>query len=124
MKTIKDLKDIKAEQFYGLLFDARNKMHRSHLATKSYSEHKALNEFYDEILDLSDEFLECYQGQFGKLTFEEHEITESDSINYLHKFADKTKKFQESIKESHLKNIIDEMIALTYRTLYKLKFLN
>jgi len=123
MKTIKDLKDINVEQFYGLLFDARNKIHSFHLKTKSYSEHKALNEFYDEILDLTDEFLECYQGQFGLITFEDYQLTDNDSVAYLSKFVEKVKKFQDLTKESHLKNIIDEMIALTYRTLYKLKFL-
>lgn len=123
MKTIKDLKQLKTEQFYGLLFDARTMTHKMHLETKSYSTHKALNDFYSEIEDLADEYIECFQGQYGILDLEETSIDENDPISYISEFVDKTKKYQETVKDSHLKNIIDEIISLCYKTLYKLKHL-
>lgn len=124
MKTIKDLKAITIEQFTSLLFEARNVTHINHLKSKSYSEHIALNEFYSGLLELADEFIETYQGQYGIINITNEEKIDSDSsIAYLTNFVDKTRKFNCSIdeKDSHLKNIIDEMTALTYKTLYKLK---
>lgn len=124
MKNIKDLKAITIEQFVSLLFEARNVTHINHLKSKSYSEHKALNEFYSEILELADEFIETYQGQYGIINITNEEKSDVDSsITYLTNFVDKIRKYNFSldVKDSHLKNIIDEMTALTYKTLYKLK---
>ena len=50
------------------LFEARDVIHILHLNTTSYSEHKALNEFYDSWLDLADSFIETYQGKYGRIT--------------------------------------------------------
>lgn len=124
MKTIKDLKNITIEQFVSLLFEARDITHIDHLKSKSYSEHIALNDFYSNIIELSDEFIETYQGQYGIINISnKEEKSDMSSINYLMNFVDKIRKFNYSMdeKDSHLKNIIDEMTALTYKTLYKLK---
>ena len=124
MKTIKDLKNITIEQFVSLLFEARDISHNYHLKSKSYSEHIALNEFYSKILELTDEFVETYQGQYGIINITNEEKSDINlPINYLMSFVDKIRKYNFSldVKDSHLKNIIDEMTALTYKTLYKLK---
>jgi len=49
------------------LFEVRDQIHFLHLNTTSYSEHKALNEFYETWLDLADKFIETYQGKYGKI---------------------------------------------------------
>lgn len=124
MKTIEDLKTITVNQYYALLFEARNYSHNFHLKTKSYSEHVALNEFYSELIDIADEFIETYQGQYGLIEIDDSKkIQQENSIKYLMEFVEKTIKFNESLKDSHLKNIIDEITSLTYKTLYKLKYL-
>ena len=41
-------------KFLGLLFQSRDTMHLTHLDTRSFAEHKALNAYYDGILDLTD----------------------------------------------------------------------
>ena len=46
----------------GIMFAGRTVTHIQHLKTKSYAEHKALNEFYDEIIDLADGLAEATQG--------------------------------------------------------------
>ena len=47
------------------LFHARTNAHVLHLRTRSYAAHKALNEFYDEIVELTDDLAESYQGRYG-----------------------------------------------------------
>ena len=47
------------------VFAARNLAHLEHWKTKSYAQHKALNEFYDGIISGIDRIVETYQGAFG-----------------------------------------------------------
>ena len=56
---------MKCAEFVGMLFLARDVAHSVHLNTRSYSKHKALGKFYDEIVDLADKFAEAYQGKHG-----------------------------------------------------------
>jgi hypothetical protein len=108
------------------LFEARQVAHNVHLQTKSYSEHKALNRFYEDVLDLTDSLVESYQGQYGILTGYEKLIQiepVNEMVNYLEDCAKIFALGRDAMKDSdsHLKNILDEIVSLTYSTLYKLK---
>jgi DNA-binding ferritin-like protein len=50
-----------------LCFEARTKAHIAHLQTRSYAAHKALNEYYDGIVDIADSLAEAFQGREGIL---------------------------------------------------------
>lgn len=107
------------------LFEARDFAHGAHLRTNSYAQHKALNSFYDDIIDLADQFVETYQGQYGIIKFNFDAVKVGDPIPY---FEDAAKMFMEghnSIdkKDTHLHNVLDEITGTTYSLLYKLKFL-
>ena len=107
------------------LFESRQVAHNCHLQTNSYAEHKALQKYYDEILNFIDLFVECYQGQYGILKdYEKIDVSVvKDIATYL---EDCVKIFilgRDSIKDSHLKNVMDEVITLSYQTLYKIKYL-
>ena len=56
---------MKANEFLGLLFLARDVAHSVHLNTRSYSKHVALNIFYERIVGVADDFAEAYQGRYG-----------------------------------------------------------
>jgi hypothetical protein len=116
------------EKFIGQLFLARDVTHSVHLNTRSYAKHKALNKFYTGVIDLADSFAEAYQGKYGLIgpialqsakktnnvvEFLEDQVKEIESTRY--KVVDKDC--------TPLQNIIDEILALYYATLYKLKFL-
>ena len=106
------------------MFEARQVAHNCHLKSKSFSEHKALNSFYDNLLELVDEFVETYQGQYGLLGDCEFSVEGvANALDYLEDCAMLFKVGRDSLKDSHLQNIMDEVVALTYRTIYKLKFL-
>ena len=106
------------------MFEARQVAHNCHLKTKSFAEHKALGGFYEKVLGLVDEFVESYQGQYGLL--EDCELKVESVSNPTQYLDDCDKLFivgREELKDPHLQNIVDEVVALTYRTVYKLKFL-
>ena len=55
-------------QFISTLFASRTQAHVFHLQTPSFAAHKALNEYYDEIVGLTDGIVESYQGKYGIIT--------------------------------------------------------
>jgi len=116
------------ETFMGHLFLARDIAHSVHLSTRSYAKHKALNKFYEGIIELADTFAEAYQGRHGLIgpikrstvkdapnivTFLEASLAEIENTRY--KVCDKN--------DTPLQNIIDEIVGLYLSTIYKLKFL-
>jgi len=106
-------------KFIGTLFQSRDMMHIAHLQTTSFAEHKALNMYYDEILDLTDKFTEAYFG-FAKRT--EIIIPESkvmDSTTHMKEMRAMLDTERNNYP-SELQNIIDEMLGLVDKVLYLL----
>jgi len=56
----------KVTEFISYLFACRTVSHILHLKTNSYATHKALNKFYDELLELTDSIAEKSSGQLGQ----------------------------------------------------------
>ena len=119
---------MKACDFVGILFLARDVTHSVHLNTRSYSKHKALQKFYENIIELADTFAEAYQGRHGLmgpislqsakkttnvLEFLENQLEEIE--------ADRYKVCEES--DTAIQNLIDEVVALYLSTIYRLRFL-
>ena len=119
---------MKAADFIGLFFLARDVTHSVHLNTRSYAKHKALQKFYENIINLADSFAEAYQGRHGLVgpislmsakktsnvvEFLENQLAEIESVRY--DVCDKD--------DAPLQNLIDGIIELYLSTLYKLRFL-
>lgn len=125
--SINEFKNDKSSfsSLFATLFEARDFAHVAHLKSKSFSEHKALNDFYESILDLADSFYETYAGQYGQINFTVTSSKQENVLSYFEDIAKKCHDFHSAIdkKDTHLHNILDEVTALVYRTIYKLKFL-
>ena len=117
---------VKEGEFFGKLFQIRDQMHINHLritGVGSYAGHKALNEFYDAILGLTDSLIESYQGKYGIIEITVPASTKSDAIATLEELAKLTDNGSaySMCKETWIQNQMDEITTLTYQTLYKLK---
>jgi hypothetical protein len=119
---------MKACDFVGLLFLARDVTHSVHLNTRSYSKHVALNIFYDRIIGAADDFAEAYQGRhglMGPITLHSAKKT----ANIIEFLEDSLKEIEDCRYEvvdksdSSLQQLIDNIIEIYLRTLYKLRFL-
>lgn len=118
-----------ADEFMGLLFMSRDVAHREHLKTRSYAAHKALQEFYEGVIEHADDFAEAYQGRYNRLL----DIplldnrSKGEIADVLQSHCDWIEENRTAIcpkTETALHNIIDEIVALYYSTLYKLRFLS
>lgn len=116
------------EDLISVLLHSATQVHVFHLQTKSFAEHKALNEYYDAIPDLADTLAEAYQGKYGILKYKNvSKIEQYESKEQVIEYFNKILKFIENtrpIKEAFIDNIVQEVESLIYSTLYKLKYLN
>ncbi len=113
------------------LLHSQTQVHIFHLQTKSqssYSEHKALQNYYEIIDGLVDGIVESYQGKYEILTdyktikTVDYKSTEQ-VINYFRELDENIEKNRTLVKESYIQNQIDTVQELIYSTLYKLRFL-
>jgi len=103
----------------GALFHSRDTMHLTHLQTTSFAEHKALNEYYDGILELTDTFTETYFGRFKRIDIVIPESKMMSSVEHLKEMQKMIDGERENYS-SELQNIMDEMLGLINKTLYLL----
>jgi len=127
---IKEQKEIKSncEEMVSKLLHSRTQSHVFHLQTKSYAEHKALQDYYEDVVDLIDEITESYQGKYGIIEgYKSYDIVKyqnnSQIIKYFQDLENDVEKLRETIKESYLQSEIDNVTKLINSTIYKLKYL-
>jgi hypothetical protein len=119
---------VKAADFIGLLFLARDVAHSVHLNTRSFSKHMALNIFYERIIDAADDFAESYQGRhglIGAITLQSAKKT-TNVIDFLEESLKQIEDARYEVVDKtdmSLQQLIDNIIEIYLRTLYKLKFL-
>lgn len=115
------------DQFIANLFLARDVAHREHLRTKSYSQHKALGHFYEDIAELADKLTEAYQGRHGIVKnipiltetekYDSVLMCMADKLNYIEK--NRYKAIEKD--DSALQNIVDEIVGEFLSLIYKLE---
>jgi hypothetical protein len=110
------------------LLHSQTQVHIFHLQTKSYSEHKALQGYYEGIDALVDGIIESYQGKYDLVKNYDSAKTEDyksvdQVINYFKSLDSMIEKVRKGVKESFIQNQIDTVQELIYSTIYKLRFL-
>jgi hypothetical protein len=111
--------------FVATLFHSGTNAHFFHLSTNSYAQHKALGNFYSEIIDLADSYCEAFMGRYQQIkVFPSTYHLPKEAISYiesLKQFVDEANK--DLPKDQELINIVAEIQQLIDSTLYKLRFL-
>jgi DNA-binding ferritin-like protein len=93
----------------------------------AFAAHKALQEYYEGIVDLIDGLVETYQGKYGIIEFKEVNNLDNDAsmeniVKYftnLCTFLDKERK-DAKLQDSWIQNDLDNVASLLYSTKYKL----
>lgn len=120
-------------KFFSKIFESKEMAHIYHLQVRgdegSYAKHEALGTYYEEILELLDDTIEIYQGQYGLVdgydTIDTSSTKSKDSLAYFEELAEWLKHGKKCIAEedTHLHSMIDDIFCLIYKTIYKLKFM-
>lgn len=118
-------------QFIAVLFLARDLAHRAHLRTTgpgSFAAHEALGDFYPAVVDLADRLAETYQG--CELTLIDIPLLDNefpgeilDSLKSQARWIKDNRYKAVKKDETHMQQIIDDIVELYDRTIFKLHFL-
>jgi hypothetical protein len=114
--------------FISTLFSSRTQAHIFHLQVKgpgAYATHKALNDYYDGVIDLVDGIVESFQGRYGIIIGYKGEGAYIEDtakiIQYFEALCMFVEKNRGSLpQDSYIQNQIDEVVALIESTKYKL----
>ena len=125
-KTMKDNGGAKIASIIARLFADRTYTHMVHLKTSSFAAHKALNDFYDDVIGLVDGLAETAQGKFGKLSIPVGQVSSdmTNAADVLEASLEEILKDAEGCKVKALCNIVDEIEGLYLSTIYKLRELH
>jgi len=119
-------------KFISKLLESREMAQVYHWTVKgdmgSHAAHLALEAYYTGVIEHIDEIVETYQGQYGLI--EEYDVIDTketkstDKLEYYKQVVEFVKTERTCIKQedTHLHNLIDEVVALLYRTIYKLTY--
>jgi len=114
-----------SSEFIAALLHSGTVAHFMHLSTDSFSVHQALNTYYNEIIDLVDQYAEAYMGRYGQIKKWPQEFhNANDPVKYLESLKDFVEDARKDLpQDSELQNLVDEIADLINSTLYKLRFL-
>lgn len=113
---------MKINEIISELFAVRDSAHMAHLNTDSYAQHKALNEFYDEFLAISDSIIELLIADSGKARGGlQIAIPPSPKASKVMDRADTVLSEIKKITESEaIHNVVDDGLTLVKKTRYLL----
>jgi len=108
-----------------LCFESRTKIHMAHLQTSSYSQHKALEDYYTSIIPAADKFAEAYQGRYNVIdSYPDVLINSIDGLQIVKVVRDWIDQNRKTCGDfSELQNIIDDITGICDSTTYKLAHL-
>lgn len=119
-------------KFISKLLESREMAQVYHWTVKgdmgSHAAHLALESYYDGVIGFIDDIVEIYQGQYGLIegydVIDTTDAKSKDRLDYFKETVEFVKSARTCIKseDTHIHNIVDELIALQYKTIYKLTY--
>jgi len=112
-----------ANRYLSMLMNSREQAHAFHLTTNSYAQHKALQNYYEGIVPLLDSWAEAYMGKYGRLKriyMNKRYMSDPKKARAYFKSLIARIRLVKLPKDSYLKNIQDEILALIRSTMYML----
>jgi hypothetical protein len=111
------------EELVAKVFATRNAAHIAHWASKSFSQHSALGDFYDALIDKIDAIVETCQGAHGLIGDVPSEVVPPRTITeHIAEEAQWIEDNREDIANGckAVENLLDDLTATYLTTYYKL----
>ena len=107
--------------FVAMLMNSRTQAHYFHLRSVTYAQHKALQKYYEKIVDLLDAYAEVYPKKIKAIKINTRFIQDpAKAPAYFRSLLARMKKMKLP-KDPYLKNIQDDIETLIRQTLYLLR---
>jgi hypothetical protein len=116
-------------QFIQNLLHCVTNAHILHLQSTSYSQHKALGHFYEDLGKIVDTIAESSQGKYGMITgYSEanYGLPPTNALTYLEEvsaYVQEQRKADGFPQDTEIQNEIDNVQNLVNATIYKLRYL-
>ena len=109
------------------ILHSRTQAHVYHFRTNNYAIHKALQNYYENIVPLIDTYIEGYQGKYGIIgDYKTYKILENankkEILNYFNNLL--VLIGNTVVPDSYLKNVLDSMTEIIQKTIYLITNLN
>jgi len=124
-KEENEMTNDKYAEFALTLLHSVTNAHILHLRADTISIHLAMGEFYIEIGELADTFIEAYQGKYGKINDygNQYDVPPLSPIEYMVGLMEYVSNTRTQLpQDTYLQNIIDEVAQSIASTLNKLRF--
>jgi hypothetical protein len=100
----------------------RTATHILHLTSTSYAHHKALQTFYEDLVDLTDRYAEAHMAEAGIVSFPSLVPPRGAPVEVLQDYLELVREeLTEDGANKTKETILTEIEELTLATLYKLK---
>lgn len=114
------------QKLVGTIFTTRNFAHIVHLNTNKHFVHITMEEFYEDIVDLVDELTEVWQGRtlmrIGDIPAYKTNAC-NDPLEEFKNHLELIESFRRELDEdSSIQGLIDDIVCLYLKTIYKLAF--
>ena len=126
-EAIIEVPQVTIGEFFLKLLHAATNGHILHLQTKSYSEHKALQKYYEGLPDLVDSIIEEWQGAYQIIVEypTTYQAPNSDALTEVMDIRDFLVKNRAIVGDySSIQNSVDNLMSLLDSTVYRLTFLD
>jgi hypothetical protein len=126
-EAITEVPQVTIGEFLLKLLHAATNGHILHLQTKSYSEHKALQGYYEKLPDAVDSIIEQWQGAYQMIieypaTYEAPKADALQEVTYIRDFIVANRAVVGDY--TSLQNEVDALLSIVEATMYKLTFLD
>lgn len=112
------------EELVSRVFYSRNLAHAAHWKTTSFSQHSALDEFYNGVIEALDSLVEKYQGRFDLIgNIPAPAVAQSDILTHLIEDSQYIEANRDDIAQGvqEIGNLIDEVSGVYLEAIYKLR---
>jgi hypothetical protein len=126
-EAIIEVPQVTIGEFLLKLLHAATNGHILHLQTKSYSEHKALQGYYEKLPDAVDAIIEQWQGAYQMIIEypSVYEAPKADALQEVTYIRDYIVANRAVVGDyTSIQNEVDALLSIVESTMYKLTFLD
>lgn len=112
------------DELISRVFAARNAAHLEHWNTTNDARHRALGDFYDEVIGKVDKVMEVYQGNFGRIPKAKLGPTSYDTMEKI--LSADVKWLEDNMNEISqgvraIENLLQDLSGQYFHTLYRIE---